>query len=37
MLIGSYNGFVQMYTLQSESDEDETWNDLVSDMYGGNL
>lgn len=25
-----FNGFIQIYQLQTENDEEETWRDLVS-------
>jgi len=29
-LFDSFEGFMQMYQLQTENDEEETWRDLVS-------
>lgn len=29
----SFKGFLQIYQLQTENDEEETWRDLVSDLW----
>lgn len=29
----SFKGFMQVYQLQTENDEEETWRDLVSDVF----